>query len=207
MKNAKLIYKVLSGEASESEKTAVDKWRTEHPANAEEYEDIKLLYQADQDFEARVNERDEHFYDGLRNIQKQIKKIKRRRSILEIAKTFGIALLIAAVVFSLIRYSIQLPYKPKITGNEEKDLSTLFLTDNLVFEEAALRSIIHTLESQYQVTVQASNNNLLSCKFTGTFSRGISIEEMLRTLAHAEGFDVTTNVPGIVELHGDGCQL
>jgi ferric-dicitrate binding protein FerR (iron transport regulator) len=207
MINTKLIYKVLSGEASESEKTALEKWRTEHPANAEDYEDIKLLYQADQDFDARVNERDEQFYDGLRNIQLQIKKIKRKHRILGLAKTFGMAVLITAVIFSISLITIQLAHQSRISRSKERDIATLLLNDNLVFKDTTLRNIMHMLESQYPLTIHTRNRGLLSCKFTGTFYRGISIEDMLRMLALAEGFDVTTNEPGIVELDGEGCQL
>lgn len=207
MDYGKLIYKVLSGHASEVDKEELNNWLAEDPANAEEYEDIKLLYQADLDFDKNENEQDEHFYDGLRNVQIRIDRIKRKRKIVEFGKLVGASVIISSIVFVVTLNQIHSYRKKEITKESGKSTSAIFLSDNLVFEDVTLKKIFDTLESRYHLSILTGNKNLLSCRFTGTFYRGISIDDLLYTLAESEDLNFTIKAPGEIELEGKGCPI
>ena len=205
MDYAKLIYKVLSGQASEVDKEELNNWLAKDPANVEEFEDIKLLYQAGQDFDKNESELDKHFYDGLRNVRTRIDWIKRKRKIRKFGIAAGASLIISALVFVVTLNQIHTYRKARTTVAPGK--ATILLSDNLVFEDEPLMKIFEILESKYHLTIRISNESLLSCRFTGTFYRGTSVNDMLYTLAQSEDFKLIAKTSKTFELHGGGCPI
>lgn len=195
-----LIYKVLSGQATETDQEKLRKWLAKAPANKEEYEDIKRVYQADQNFEEREANRDEKFYDDFRNVLVRIDRIKRQRRITR----WAITMLTSILITVLIAIGWDQMHQPTTTTTATKDAVSIQLATDLVFEEVTILEIFETLESDYQVTIQASNKNLLACRFTGTFYRGTSIKDMVHAVAQAEDFRLSAK--GLqMEIHGEGC--
>jgi ferric-dicitrate binding protein FerR (iron transport regulator) len=68
MDKSLLIHKVLSGDATEAEKAELNDWISSDPNNAEEYEDLKLLYEGSVNIEEKINERDDQYYSNRKAI-------------------------------------------------------------------------------------------------------------------------------------------
>lgn len=96
MDQTSLIYRVLSGNASDAEKREFDAWVALNDANKAEFEDIKLLWDNSPDEDAV--EHDDEYYEGLRKIMSEIRVREQRRkiqkAILHIALMAGLLTLI-----------------------------------------------------------------------------------------------------------------
>lgn len=209
MDHVTLIHKVLSNSATESEKVELQTWIATDPNHAEEFEDMKLLYDNTSNIADRISERDDGFYDGLRRIQGRIKALKRARKHARFYRTAGIATLISALIIAAIylfnlneRFGVT-PETPRET--DDAIILGIRLDDNLSFEDAALESIFDLLEDRYQLTIKVSSERMLSCRFTGTFYRETTMEEMIRTLAQSENFNYTVENKKTYVLNGKGC--
>src|SRR5258706_6205175 len=75
MDKSVIIFKVLSGHASELEKNELNIWITQSDANREEFNNLKLLWESSGEAERK----DDHFYDGLYKIQAKIRQRQRRK--------------------------------------------------------------------------------------------------------------------------------
>ena len=201
-----LIYKVLSGSASDAESSELRAWIASDPDNAEEFEDIKLLYEGSLDIEEKIGERDSHFYEGLQKIQDRIKALKDERA--GPYKRAGIVVSISAVTIVLFMcfYYWREPLARRTDTMGNTIPSSIVLHDNLAFDEATLESIFSMLEKRYRVKFNVASEELLSCRFTGTFYRGIEIDEVIRVLAESEGFNYTPEDAASYALYGSGCR-
>jgi len=205
-----LIHKVLSGNGDEAEKAELNAWISSDPAHAEEFEDIRLLHESSLNIEQRIMERDDKFYDGLRRIQDRIKTLKRRRKKAILYKIAGIVTLVSTliIIVSVFLFNLNKPSK-LISAPPNKISSTTIsgiqLYDNLRLEDATLESILKLLKNKYHLIFQVRSREILSCRFTGMFSRGITIDEMIRVLSQSENFSYTVVNSKTYELHGKGC--
>jgi hypothetical protein len=199
-----LMYKILSGNATELEISEFTSRISNEPGYAEEFEELRLVYESSLNIEEKIVERDDRFYDGLRKIQDRIKALKIAKKRTKRFKIAGISVAIAATFFMTFLYvlgsnspfRLTIPITPGIVLNE-----------NLNFEEASLESIIDLLENKYHLVIKVSSNELLPCKFTGMFQKGLTIERVIRTLAQAEDFKYKMIDQETYEFQGTGCPL
>lgn len=210
MVNGALIHKVLSGNATEAEKAELQAWILSDPDHAEEFDDIKLLYDNASNIEERIIERDDEFYDGLRRIQGRIKALKRARKKARVYRIAGIATLVSIIIITVSLYLFNLNKRSAISLEPPRQVgssiaSGIRLTDNLSFEDVALETIVDLLEDRYHLIFKVGSKEILSCRFTGTFYRGITIDEMIRTLAQSQNFSYTVVNSKTYALHGKGC--
>jgi hypothetical protein len=199
-----LMYKILSGNATESEIIEFNSRISNEPDYAEEFEDLRLVYESSLNIEEKIVERDDQFYDGLRKIQDRIKALKRAKKRTKRLKIAGISAAIAATFFISVLYVLGLnsPSRLPIPNSQG-----IVLNENLNFEEASLESIIDLLEGKYHLVIKVSTNELLSCRFTGMFQKGLTIENVIRTLAQAEDFNYKIIDRETYEFRGTGCPL
>ncbi len=204
MDTTKLIYKLLSGEADETEREAIRSWIDSDPENAAEFEDIKLLYEAELGFdESTILEGDE-LDDGWQAIQHRIIRFKREQQRRDLYKSLGSATLISAVVFAAIFFYVG---SKAAAGHQNVDraTSTLSLTGKLSFQDASLQSVFDVLHSRYGVNILVANAEVGACRFSGTFSSGIPVNDVLRTLARSENLQLESKPGQTFELKGKGC--
>lgn len=71
-----LMERVITGKASPEEQKELQEWISASAANRDEFEDVKLLLGAIDDSH---DDRDDAFYEGLRNIREKINGIRKRR--------------------------------------------------------------------------------------------------------------------------------
>lgn len=202
-----LIYKVLSGGANDAERAELKAWIARDPNNAEEFEDIKLLYEGSLNIEEKISERDAHFYEGLRKIQDRIKVLKAEsvagRSYKRAAIVASISAVIAVLSICLFKWS----EPPARQAHEVAHTIPLAVRvqDNLAFDNATLGSIFEMLQERYELEFKVVSEELLSCSFTGTFYRGLAVDELIRVLAESEQFSFRVIHPATYELQGKGC--
>ncbi|MDQ2656357.1 MAG: DUF4974 domain-containing protein [Bacteroidota bacterium] len=200
----RLIYKVLSGEADEAEKKEVRTWIDMNPRNAEEFDDIRLVYEAELNFDESVISGDDSLDDGWLNLQQRIFRFKRQQHSRDLVKTLATATLISTIVFAAIFYYVSsnatLAYQ-----DVDSITSTALLSDKLAFQDATLESVFDVLHSRYGIKIRVNNAEVTACKFSGTFSRGILVDDVLRTLARSENLQLESKSGGTFEFKGMGC--
>lgn len=202
MEYVTLIYKVLSGKATEAEKAELQTWIGSDPAHAEEFEDIKLLYDNASNVTERIIADDEEFYSGLRKIKSRIKALKQAR---KNARLYKIAAVVTLLSIVAIMASMDIFNVNKWSASGNPITSKIVLDRSLSFQEATLESIFKLLQDKYHVIFEVGSGDMLSCRFTGTFYRGITINEMINTLAQSENFNYTVMNGKTYAVHGKGC--
>lgn len=202
----KLIDKVLRGKATESEKANLTRWIAADPANKADYDDLKLMYENAAKTIENIGD-DDPFYDGLRRIESAIEILKKKGKKIKRHKTIRIVLGIVAFFMAVMAGSWLRSHYTETqlsTRREGKD-TVMVLSAPLRFDDATLEEIIKTLEEKYGLAFNVSTKELLTCRFTGSFSRGSSIPDIVRFLAESMGFDYKILSRHLYVLHGEGC--
>lgn len=205
MEKVTLIHKVLCGKASDAEKAELNAWVSSDIDHAEEFDDIKQLYEGSLDIGQRMTERDPTFYDGLLNIKHRIKALKRAREKSKIYKVTGMVTLLIVVGMIATVHLFNAGKFSKLNTEAPDAKDGIRIYDNLRFQDATLETIFHLLEDRYELVFDVDSDEILSCRFTGTFYRGITIDEVVRTLAQSENFDYRNPDFGTYALSGKGC--
>ena len=210
MDKTQLIHRVLTSKATAVEQAELNEWISRDPGNAREYDDIKFLYEGSQDIEHKILERDEHFYDGFRNIERRIEGVKRRNRRSRLFKVAGIAIMAAGLALMAITqlFTSGPSTENSIRPSDGKHTGTVYgvvLSDNLKFENVTIESIIGLLEGRYDLVFVVTSKRLLSCRFTGTFYQGTSVVELINTLALSADFDFNIINAHKYALSGNGC--
>jgi ferric-dicitrate binding protein FerR (iron transport regulator) len=91
-----------------------------------------------------------------------------------------------------------------ITERQENDNSLAWKNKLLVFKKTPLRKVVKVLRSYFRKDIQVTNEKLLPCRFTGSFSDP-TLDEVVETLGIA--LDLEVNVTkGTYMLDGAGCE-
>lgn len=204
MDMTRLIYKVLSDEADDAEKKAVRAWIDMNPGNAEEFEDVKLLYEAELNFDENAIAADEDLDGRWQAVQQRIIRFKRQQQRRDLFTTVATAMLISAVIFAAIFYYVSSNAALAYQGADSVTSTTL-LSDKLAFQDATLRSVFDVLHSRYGVNILVANAEVGACRFSGTFSSGIPVDDVLRTLARSENLQLEFKSGRAFEFKGKGC--
>ena len=80
MEVVSLTYKVLSGQANESEKEELDRWIAQSEANRREFEDIRLLWENSATRENGDETNDSGFEEVRSRLKKRVAKKRRIRA-------------------------------------------------------------------------------------------------------------------------------
>jgi hypothetical protein len=197
MEKAVLIRKVLLNEASDEERGELNAWIASDPRHADEFEDLKLLYEASAD--EKDMEGSEEFYEPFKKIQASIKRVKEKERQLIFYKTAGVSVAIYCLIFVVVYF-----FNGKVTTDNDEQLSGITLSAELKFTDAPLSTIFDAIEKKNQIVFTAGKEQLLTCRFTGTFCKGMAIEDVVDVLAESEGFQYAFTVDNVV-LTGKGC--
>lgn len=187
MNRQDIIYRALSGGATQSEQAELDAWIARSEANREEYEDLKLLWEVSRGLSADTDA-DEGGDEAFGRIAKAVKARFRRKKRRRRAGRVGIALAGFVAALTLAVYAAK-ESRPSV----------------LEFRDASVQSVLHVIEREYGVEVRAEDDALLACRFTGTFYRMDRPDDVLRHLSNAIKADIETAAPGRYRLKGSGC--
>ncbi|MBX2956201.1 MAG: DUF4974 domain-containing protein [Cyclobacteriaceae bacterium] len=183
MDRVTLMYKVLSGKASPVEKLELNDWIALNPENEEEFKNIKLLWESEQDT-GRIIEQDTN--DNFEQIRLRVKSHQIRiRTIRSILYTL--------VVLSLALFAISIMHA---TGSG---------TTGYRFEEVAMTNVIRVLEKRYYIKVEVRNPELLRCRYTGSFFRVEDEREVLRSIEQALEVEFVALTDTQYQLTGNVC--
>lgn len=184
MDKASLIFKVLSGEATENERAELERWIAQSEANKSEYEDIKLLWGSSG---VASNVEDEHFYDGFAKIKskfKQKRAVRRRKRLITWTSVIGATVLVTIALFVI----------------------TDPASDALVrFDDAPLAEVITVLENEFHIDIETDSREILACKFTGTFYKKNNEQAFIRSLSNALNLQYELKSHHTYRLKGSGC--
>lgn len=187
MNNTSLIFRVLSGEASEREKAELTAWISQRESHAREYQDIKLLWEHANEGHRATG--DDHFYDGLAQIKATHQRHHRTRP--SYAAIFLI--LIISLALSLLLY--------QTITSQVSSRASLYLQ----FDGEAIERVIPVLEKHYHIRIEVKNPRVLACRFTGIFYAAESVEDVMEALTLALGLTISVSGDGQYYLDGDGC--
>lgn len=209
MNSITLIHKVLSGHASELEKADFNKWIESDPANKQDFEDIKFLIDNAEDSENNVDPNDS-FYDGLRKIKSTIELLKARNKKIKLYRVLCLILVGVILSFNVSTYLFDWnPYKKNqidnSVGGEGYNVGSKILTDPLKFDDVLLSELFRSLETNYDLVIIVKSNELLSCRFTGSFSKGVTIDHIMHSISKAIDFECTAIQEDKYEIQGRGC--
>ncbi|HEY5747233.1 MAG TPA: FecR family protein [Chryseolinea sp.] len=90
--------------------------------------------------------------------------------------------------------------------NKEKNLNRNFdswYTKNLEFNDAELRTVFKTVQEVYGVSFIATEEEILKCRFTGTF-KDAKLEEIIKTLSYSMNINIIAHAD-YYEIKGQGC--
>ncbi|HEY9044492.1 MAG TPA: hypothetical protein VIN08_01290 [Ohtaekwangia sp.] len=113
MDSVRLIYRVLSGDASDEEKAQLDNWIRQSDENGEEYLNIKLL------LENRSVEDDSNvgFTEGLSGIKRKAAKRKYHAVVVMAIKYL--------VIFAVLFFLLSLIYRARVSKGKNSDVGNL----------------------------------------------------------------------------------
>ena len=182
MDKSVMIFKVLSGQASELEKEDLDRWITQSDANREEFDDLKLLWESSREEQRKDN----HFYDSLYKIQAKIRQRQRR-------KRSRFIVWIGLVAMGLTGLLLYFAFPPTLSS------------DNLRFNHTPLRLVVDALESKYHIQIEAENKEILACEFTGSFYMVDNPQDAIRSVCSALSLKYEVVSEERYRLTGFGC--
>jgi ferric-dicitrate binding protein FerR (iron transport regulator) len=176
-----LIFNVLSGLASVSEKAEFEKWLAARQSNRREFARLKERYERDV--------AGQRFEEGLTRIRIFVFLRQRKRERWQRVRgvfAFGTGLV---VVFFIAYYiSLRLQAEPRVYA----------------FEHERLGNIIETFERDYGVRIDVTDPVLRACFFSGVFYNE-SAEAMVRQIAARSHLGLTLEKKGRFKLSGAGC--
>jgi ferric-dicitrate binding protein FerR (iron transport regulator) len=181
MDRVSLIYKALAGEASTEEMEELEEWVIQSPANREEFEDIKLLWESS-GLRERNSDDDLGFEKIKSRVQQRLRTNKRiRQAILLIALT-----IIALTIGFILRST-------KATQS-----------DGVQFNSTPLGEVVKTLEEHYNIKIEVEDAELLNCEFSATFYK-VDRQAVLKSIGHALNVEVVPSQKNRYNLKGSGC--
>ena len=186
MNKTPIIYRVLSGTASEPEKKELDEWLALSEGNRLEFDDIKLLWENSSPQDQSIPK--SQFYDGLIKIKAlmQHKLKKRERNKRTVALIILIVLILTLLLFFLFR----------------KNTET---NEYIKYDKVSLSFVLQALEKKYDVSIELEKRDIANCKFTGAFYMANNVNSILQALDEALSLKHESVGPRKYRLTGTGC--
>jgi ferric-dicitrate binding protein FerR (iron transport regulator) len=186
MSKADLIYKVLSGVASDVEKQELERWVAGSEANRQEYKDLELLYRL-----SRVRRdvlEDSRYYERLERIRRTARARFNRKVRTRQAYCLAGALACVGLAYFIAIHAV-IDFRPA----------------SLQFQDQALQEVLELVERTYGIEVRVEQSALASCRFTGTFYRVDQPDDVIRSISRAVSAHVVAIGPRKYRLLGGGC--
>jgi ferric-dicitrate binding protein FerR (iron transport regulator) len=181
--DTRLIHRVLTNHATDSEKKELSDWISASSENKEEFHNIRLLWSH---ANSTIDQNGGGFSNIRDRIEREIRKRKRSQAV-PVIVVFGVLIIISLVPIAAFYFNNKAPH------------------GYLHFENASVESVIEAIESEYDVTVQVEESDLLACKFTGTFYHVPCTSNVLHDLSAAMNLSFEELSNGKFKLKGHGC--
>lgn len=192
MDKAPLIYNVLSGNANESEMSALKELLNRDPEAFNDYSDLKyIIEQADSSNKTRDDAWAE-IQGFIKVSQARQKKTRQRIKFLFV----GFAIILGVILTNEFGAPATKGADTSYTGFGGD------IKQNIVFQDALVASVLDTIKAQTGFSFSIKESRVLDCSFTGTFYKGAHADEMIRTLSKAIGSQYLLVRPNHYELSG-----
>jgi len=198
MNQSTLMHKVLVGQASESEVAELERWLSLDPANATEFEELKLLYwdswKADKSNDGTSD-------SSWTKIENAIHRIQARKKYFSYLKVAAVATGIYAIM--ALGYVVTSSGTNNPLGKVRGDL----LTHTVHYKDTPIGKVMTTIQENCDLKIMLASTELAECKFTGSFKGGTSIREVIETVAKAKDLKVNYTAEQTVVLSGSHCKM
>lgn len=201
MKIEELIHKVLTRQATFQEQEQLNNWIRSDRLHEIEYNEMKMLYEEGAEkYEGDHDARDMAVLDRLRA---KVNTHSRQRKTSKQLITVGIGVVIST---ALLLFAFHGAPGKFFNSDRANDSVSVLLKKTLVFEDATLRQVIDRIKMDYELTIIVADNSILSCRVTGTFSRGVPLEHVVRMLAVSGNISMRKVDTYTLEVSGQGCR-
>lgn len=112
MNTTQLIYRVLSGEASEEEKLRLEQWKALNDSNKLEYDDIKMLWECSRDT-GGADFSEEGYRESWQQIKQKMFAIQQKRKKIRVIIVIAVIVLMLGVI-GWLAYSWGKQEKPSL---------------------------------------------------------------------------------------------
>lgn len=186
MDKAKLTFKVLDKQATDSEIAELNAWISANEGNRSEYDSLKLLWENSQG--SLGDSPDASHEEGFLRIKAAIRKVRHRRKRNHL------------VVFGVLGFAILMLAYPLISMFSPANGR---LREAIKFDSTSLGQVVAVLEKEYDVEIEVTEN-LLDCKFTGSFYND-SPEQTIKVIAECLKANYTIGIDRSFRIDGSGC--
>lgn len=192
------MHKVLVGEASETEVAELEQWLALDPVNATEFEELKLLYWDSWNADMADTGSSDNSWN---KIEKAIHRIQTRQKYFSYLKVAAMATgIYALMIWGYAATS-------SATHNALVESPGDMLSQTIHYRDIPIEEVVMAIEDNYDFNVTLASSELGECKFTGSFKRGTSIQEVIETLAMAKDLTVVYTTEHSVLLSGGPCKM
>jgi ferric-dicitrate binding protein FerR (iron transport regulator) len=181
-----LIHRVLTNNATERERKELTDWIEASSENKEEFHNIRLLWSHENSYIEQ-----EKNWGGFSKIKDQIEHEIRKQKRVRVIR--AIVLFTALILFSLVPIGIF-------------HLNNKVAHGYLHFENASVETVVKAIESEYDVTIQIEEPDLLACKFTGTLYHVQFTNNVLQDFSSALNISFEDLSNRKFKLKGLGCR-
>lgn len=101
--------------------------------------------------------------------------------------------------------SVNLVGRPLKQQNAEGDRVASWTREDLIMDNITFAEAVSIIKDRYNVDVEFQNNRLQGCRFTSTFLKGASLEQMLTAICIVNRASFTL-INNKVIVNGDGCE-
>jgi ferric-dicitrate binding protein FerR (iron transport regulator) len=178
MSRSDIIYRVISGNATEEEREEVARWIAFSKANREEYEDLKLFYRFSKK-NGPVRRADVHFEERFEQIRRRATMRLKRKARIRHAR-FLVGALVCVTFAAFLWGQVIMGIRPM----------------SLQFQDQELRQVLTVVEREYGIEVHIDEAALESCRFTGTFHRVHEPEILVLAISDAINAHFERRRPG-----------
>lgn len=196
MDKAVLIEKVLAGIANESERRELQEWIDSDPVHEAEFDLIKAYQQSvDAHFE---KEYDELVNEGYWEFKERLREAKDRKRKIRSLKRIGASITTSIILVLIMGFLMNWPPFSKRSNAQ------MILKEDTFYDDT-YSAIFKALEKKYEIIVDIQFTPNDSCKFSGGFSKGWQVKNLVSEVAHSAGLQVTQTHPGHYTVTGVPC--
>jgi len=137
-------------------------------------------------------------YDEAKNIKVTVTRGK--VSVLEQETLLGVLTANQQIIFQVLEGKDQ---KAKVAKVDAKAF-VQWQENDFFFDEVSMEEAIQILSAKFNVPITFTNNGAKKCRFTATFLKGESLDEILKVICSFNNAQYQTSATGVT-ITGDGC--
>jgi ferric-dicitrate binding protein FerR (iron transport regulator) len=177
------MIKMVNGTAQPSEADAFGQWMAESTAHREEFRQFRQLWGDLKGPWPQATDR-----APLASIRQRVLTNKRKRQKRKMIVYAAALMAVLATGLWLTRGQEQTPFR-----------------ENLSFNNVTLQELASTLEDRFHAHINIEDKELVKCRFTGSFYKTSTVEDIMRTIAFSLNLEIKTKGAEQYEWKGHGC--